>query len=258
MWWFWLEFQKLEPTCELGGIYAPKPGYHNYRDALPKTDYSVQLAADKLGPGNMAAGIDLTFPDAQAGRYATIVKYADRLLRSGLDPNDPRGNYLREFYGQADSDIQVEGWDFVYLRYVTSDSSHLWHLHLSFLRQFLNDLNAFKAVLSILRGETVAQWLQGGKEDVMYLVNIIEAGKVNLVYVVDGLDRAFYLNTYALGQYQKPGATVNLGDMSRGQFQQTFGRTVDEMAAAQTVPTAPAIDYDKLAAAILAQLLKPR
>ena len=158
MWQFWLEFQKLEPTCLLGGIYASKPGYHNFRDALPRSDYSVQLALDKQGPGDMAAAIDLTFPDAQSGRYETIIKYADRLLKSGLDLNDPRGNYLREFYGQADADTQVEGWDFQYLVRVTSDSSHLWHLHLSFMRAYLNNAAAYRAVLSILRGETVAQW----------------------------------------------------------------------------------------------------
>lgn len=162
MWQFWLDFKQLEPTCELGGIYASKPGYHNYRDALPASDYSVKLAADKLGPGDKAAAIDLTFPDAQSGRYATIIKYADRLLKSGLDPADPRGDYLREFYGQADTDQSVEGWDFQYLWAVTSDSSHLWHLHLSYLRQYLNDPAAFRAVLSILRGETVAQWRAGG------------------------------------------------------------------------------------------------
>jgi hypothetical protein len=161
MWQFWLGFQALEPSVLLGGIYANKPGYHNYRNALPKSDYSVQLALDKQGPGDMAAAIDLTFPDAQSGRYATIIKYADRLLASGHDPADPRGDYLREFYGQADTDQQVEGWDFQFLVPVTSDSSHLWHIHLSFLRAYLNDPAAFAAVLSILRGQTLAQWHGG-------------------------------------------------------------------------------------------------
>lgn len=177
MWQFWLDFQKLEPTCLLGGIYASKPGYHNYRDALPSSDYSVKLTLDKQGPGDKAAAIDLTFPDAQSGRYETIMKYASRLLASGRDPNDPRGNYLREFYGQADSDTQVEGWDFQYLVVVTSDSSHLWHIHLSFLRAFLNDPEAFRAVLSILRGETVAQWT-GSPGGVVMFCNYGDRGPI--------------------------------------------------------------------------------
>lgn len=253
MWQFWLEFQKLEPTCALGGIYADKPGYHNYRLNLPRTDYSVQLDDDKLGPGDMAAAIDLTFPDAQSGRYATIIKYADRLLRSGLDPNDPRGNYLREFYGQADSDTGVEGWDFQYLVPVTSDSSHLWHLHLSFLRRWLNDPAAFAAVLSILRGETVAQWLgQKEKEEDMYLARITDDG--GKVYAVDGLDRALWLSPEGLNAWNKAGA-INMGDMTKAQFAAIFGRSVADMVAVQATPV---IDYAKLATAILAQFVAAR
>lgn len=175
MWQFWLDFHALEPTCELSGIYAAKPGYHNYRNALPSSDYSVKLVLDKQGPGDMAAAIDLTFPDAQSGRYDTIIRYADRLLDSGRDPDDPRGNYLREFYGQADSDTGVEGWDFQFLVTVTSDSSHLWHLHLSFLRAYLNDPEAFRAVLSILKGETVDQWRNG---DTSMFCNYGQSGPV--------------------------------------------------------------------------------
>lgn len=158
MWRFWEEFKKIEPTVRLGGIYANKPGYHNARNNLPASDYSKQLADDKLGPGQYGSAIDLTFPDAQAGRYATIDKYASRLLASGKDMNDDRGNYLREFYGQTDGDQQVEGWDFHYLVPVSSDSSHLWHIHISFLRRYNNSRVAHDAVLSILRGETYAHW----------------------------------------------------------------------------------------------------
>lgn len=159
MWQFWLDFKALEPTVELGGIYAAKPGYHNKRKNLPPGDYSVQLALDKQGPDDKAAAIDLTFPDAQSSRYATIDKYASRLLASGVDPDDPRGNYLREFYGQTDGDTQVEGWDFQRLVNVTSDSSHLWHIHLSFLRAHIGNAEAYRAILSILRGETYREFI---------------------------------------------------------------------------------------------------
>lgn len=152
MWAFWLAFKALEPTVQLGGIYAAKPGYHNVRDALPRSDYSVQLDLDRQGPGDKAAAIDLTFPDAQAGDYATIAKYSARLLASGRDPDDERGSYLREFYGNADLDSEVEGWDFQRVGPATSDDSHLWHIHLSFMRAYLDDPAAFAAVLSILQG----------------------------------------------------------------------------------------------------------
>lgn len=172
MWRFWEEFKKIEPTVQLGGIYGNKPGYHNTRLNLPKDDYSVQLAADKLGPGDKSAGIDLTFPDAQSGDYRTINKYSLRLYRSGKDVNDPRGNYLREFYGNIDTDSAVEGFDFVYLVNVTSDSSHLWHIHLSFLRMYMNVREAFDAILSILRGESVAQWEANKSPDKIYIEGV--------------------------------------------------------------------------------------
>lgn len=162
MWYFWTEFKKIEPTVELGGIYADKPGYHNTRAGNSPSNYSVILPPDKLGPSDKAAAIDLTFPNAQSGNYTTISKYSSRLLKSGKDPNDLRGNYLREFFGNADSDTQVEGWDFYYATTSTSDSSHLWHIHISFLRKYVTSLTAMNAVLSILKGETYAEYLQGG------------------------------------------------------------------------------------------------
>jgi len=158
MWRFWCEFKAFEPNVLLGGIYANKPGYHNKRNALPAGDYSVRYKLDKAGPADKAAAIDLTFPTAQRGSYTLIARYAARLLNSGRDMKDERGNYLREFYGQSDGDTQVEGWDFQALINVSSDSSHLWHIHLSFMRAYLNDWKAFDAVLSILKGETVAAW----------------------------------------------------------------------------------------------------
>jgi len=158
MWRFWEEFKKIEPTVLLGGIYANKPGYHNARENLPSTDYSVKLKADQYGPKEKAAAIDLTFPSAQAGNFSIIRKYSTRLLNSGKDLNDSRGNYLREFYGNADGISHVDGWDYQYVGPATSDSSHLWHIHLSFLRTNLNRRTAFDAVLSILRGETFAAY----------------------------------------------------------------------------------------------------
>lgn len=158
LWWFWTEFLRVEPKARLGGVFANKPGYHNIRKALPGTDYSVRYALDRKGPSDKAAALDITFPDAQAGKYATIAKYSKRLLASGRDLSDERGNYLREFFGQTDSDREVEGWDFQSVGPATSDVSHLWHIHLSWMRAYVRDLKAMRAVLSILVGESVKTW----------------------------------------------------------------------------------------------------
>lgn len=158
MWWLWEELHTLEPTSELGGIYANKPGYHNTRNANSTLNYSVTDTEDKGGPGDKAAAIDWTFPEAQRASYDRIMKYSERLLTSGLDLNDPRMNGWREFYGQADKDTHVEGWDFRYVRAATSDPSHLWHIHLSEDRDKVESYDNKNNLLSVLRGETVEQW----------------------------------------------------------------------------------------------------
>lgn len=151
-WKFWLDFKALCPSAQLSGIYANKPGYHNQRNALPAGDYSRVLSLDLQGPGDKASAIDLTLP------LADMKKYSARLLNSGKDPNDPRGNYLREFYGNVDGNSYVDGWDFQRVGPASSDSSHLWHIHISFIRKYLNDPAMYRALMSILRGESVLVW----------------------------------------------------------------------------------------------------
>lgn len=148
---FWLRFKKKEPAVRLGGTYANKPGYHNTRNNNPSGDYSEQLANDRLGSGDLCAAIDLTMPAAQ------MKKYSARLLKSGRDMKDPRGNYLREFYGTLNGRTVV-GWDFQAVTSSSSDSSHLWHIHVSVLRRYAADAKAFDALYSILVGESVTAW----------------------------------------------------------------------------------------------------
>jgi len=181
-WWLMEELLKLDPGTQNGGIYFDKPGYHNTRAANDPNNYSVRDAEDQGGPSDKAAAYDWTFPEAQgltaddidlsayAGRplasdvqalspdYSNIARFSSRLLASGKDPNDPRLNGWREFYGQTDSDSTVEGWDFRYDYAVSSGSSHLWHIHLSEDRDKVTSYDNKRALLSVLRGETVEQW----------------------------------------------------------------------------------------------------
>lgn len=158
--WLWEQLQLLEPGTQLGGIYANKPGYHNARNNLPAYDYSVtDNPPDWGGPGWAAAAIDWTFPEAQRGDYSRISIYTKRLIDSGKDRDDPRMNGWREVYGNADTDTYVEGYDFRYQCDVTSDSSHLWHIHLSENRDQTESYDNKAALLSVLAGETVEQWL---------------------------------------------------------------------------------------------------
>ena len=158
MWRFWHEFKAHEPEVLLGGIYANKSGYHNTRDANNPTNYSVREAEDRGGPGDKAAAIDLTFPSAQRGDYRKISLYCNRLMDSGKNRDDPRLDGWREWYGQTDSDAQVEGWDCRHLLPITSDSSHLWHIHMSIDRDKVHHWPTHDAALSVLRGEPLTEW----------------------------------------------------------------------------------------------------
>lgn len=166
-WWLMQELLRLQPGTKNGGLYANKSGYHNTRaanDANWPGDYSVRDAVDRQGPADKCAAYDWTFPDAQAGNYTTIARYTKRLIASAKDVDDPRLNGWKEFFGNADSDSYVEGWDTREGHASTSDSSHLWHIHLSESRALVGDMDNKKALLSVLKGETTEEWRNGGGE----------------------------------------------------------------------------------------------
>lgn len=163
MYWFWRALDAFEPVVKLGGMFADKRGFHNRGDGNPdygqgdsRTDYSIRDAVNRTGPywKTKAAAIDLTFPD-----NASIAKYSKRLYNSARDDADPRlGLVMYDFYGQIDTDNVVEGWDELHERPATSDSSHLWHIHISLLRSKVGDFWAMFALLTVLMGWSVAQW----------------------------------------------------------------------------------------------------
>lgn len=159
MWRFRTYCLWLEPGSQDvdSGIYANKPGYHNKRSALPSTDYSVRLPPDKEGPSDKAAAFDWTFRTAQGGNYARILFYSDR-VEAAFNRRDPRLYGFREVLCQADTDLQAEGFDFYHWTRRTPDDSHLWHMHFSKLRKYINDRRSYDAMLSILSGQSLAAW----------------------------------------------------------------------------------------------------
>lgn len=186
-WWLWEQLQLLAPGSQLGGIYANKAGYHNARDNLPAWDYSVtDNPPDWGGPGWAAAAIDWTFPEAQSGDYSRISVFTRRLIDSGKDPADPRMNGWREVYGNADTDTYVEGYDFRYQCDVTSDSSHLWHIHLSENRDQTESIDNKAALLSVLSGQPLDEWLLHGAlmgDGTVILTCPTDPARLDLFYV---------------------------------------------------------------------------
>jgi hypothetical protein len=137
--------QQAIPSTQLGGIYANKAGYHNCRANLPSSDYSVQKADDKKGDAQASAGLDLTFPNNSDER--TLMS---RLMKAG-QAGDSRVHNLRECFGTTDGKT-VTGWDFRGMYYVTSDSSHLWHIHVSFYRAYATNQKTADDLVSVLLG----------------------------------------------------------------------------------------------------------
>jgi len=143
----------------LSGITVNKGGYHSTRNWLKANkpgDYSIQEPLDQLGPGDQGAAIDTTFKSAQGGDFRNIARFSQRLLVAGLH-REERTYPLREFQGNADLDREVEGWSYFRHHALTSDDkSHLWHIHQSIWRKYINDEAAMRSILSIWRGEPMA------------------------------------------------------------------------------------------------------
>jgi hypothetical protein len=139
------------PSAQFGGTYGNKPGYHNCRANLPPSDYSVQRPDDKKGDPQVGAGLDLTFPNNADERRLT-----QNLIDATLGDDD-RVWCLREFFGTVDGQ-NVTGLDVRDKRWVTSDDSHLWHIHLSWYR---------KEALNMAKAEDVARVMlgQSGSDD---------------------------------------------------------------------------------------------
>lgn len=168
VWWLRCQLLALESSTEDGGTYADKKGFHNRgRQVVDRgqgnsnTDYSIRDAINRTGPWwqNFSSGFDWTFRTAQAGNYDLIAKYTKRLFDAALNPADTRLDLvLFEFYGQADWDKTVEGYNEFREAAATSDQSHLWHIHFSFLRSKCGDFWAMWALYTVLIGWTLDQW----------------------------------------------------------------------------------------------------
>lgn len=89
-------------------------------------DYSDRLGRDTSQRGTKRAdairAIDISAPD---GILLPMCQRVDRAMRAGLLDD------VREWYGNRDGDSRVDGYDNFYNAVVSSDASHLWHLHLS-------------------------------------------------------------------------------------------------------------------------------
>lgn len=135
------------PTARFGGIFPATPtsfGYHNARYRLPAWDYSVQRENDRRGSGWAASALDVTMGPAD------MAACTQRLI-TATQNRDPRLQGLRSFLGTINGRT-VTGMDVRDRRFITSDLSHLWHIHLSFYRWFANNAAAMQAIADVFTG----------------------------------------------------------------------------------------------------------
>lgn len=139
----------------LNGAHRSQEWIANSRWCTNRT-YTVQqgLTAEQA---RHLAGCDIT--PGSRDQMLAICRNLDREVRAG------RLEEVREWYGNTNGDQRVDGWNNVANRVASSDSSHLWHLHLTFDRRRLRDMDVMRRVLAALLG-TPTDTVTEGDDDV--------------------------------------------------------------------------------------------
>lgn len=126
-------------------------GGHRSRDWILRSihctnrTYTVTHADDKAGDKRWYCAIDID-PGTQEELYA-MCRRLDAAVRAGLLEE------CWEWYGNLGGDDRVDGWNNLENRLASSDSSHLYHLHLTFRRRFADDMAVMQRALAILIGD---------------------------------------------------------------------------------------------------------
>jgi hypothetical protein len=149
--------EKIYRSAVCSGIagdrrHARKGGYHIGRKYQPSSNYSVRRPDDRAGPSDGSSALDMTM-----GRK-DIVLATRRLAGAYNNRSDPRRKYLNGFNGW-DGSGPATRWDVYARKTKRATSDHKWHIHLEQRRRYIRDRVSNDAILSIMRGESVAQWL---------------------------------------------------------------------------------------------------
>jgi len=155
------EFEALYASAVFSGIVGDQAhrlngGYHISIEDQPSTNYSVVRIDDKAPPGdwprNLAAAIDMSMNSKD------MVTASRRVEVVWANPADTRRKYFNCINGWLGSGDAIR-WDFVTGKKGYASPDHKWHTHTEIRRRYVNDPMARKALVSMYRGETHAQWL---------------------------------------------------------------------------------------------------
>lgn len=123
------------------------------------SDYSDRIQRDTSQRdtyrNNFIRAIDFSAPN---NILLPMCQRLDQAVRSGRLDRD-----VREWYGNRDGDSKVDGYDNFYNRVSSSDSSHLWHGHISLYTDTVD--SPHDELISVLIGEEAMtpeehNWLQ--------------------------------------------------------------------------------------------------
>ncbi len=147
-------------------------GYHRSRNWILNSrfctnrTYSVsRTAGDRSGgDGNWFCAVDITLPTAV---LIPMCQRLDAAVRA------EKLEKVTEWYGNRDGDSRVDGFDNIANRVASSDSSHLWHLHISFDRGRANEDHS--DLLAILTGGPLMALTDKEQEDLYRRVCNLDA-----------------------------------------------------------------------------------
>lgn len=157
-------WEDLYDTAQLSGVvgdlaHAQRGGYHiSITDQSNPQNYSVVRADDKAPPGDWprdcAAAIDMNLGlvDMKRCHARLVTSWKNR-------GDDPRARYINAHNGW-NGDGNAGRYDWVTGSVVSATDDHKWHVHLEIRRRYVNDPKAADAILSILAGETVTEYLE--------------------------------------------------------------------------------------------------
>lgn len=141
------------PSAEVGirGNNVHLRGYHRSRRWIKESSfctnhtYSVSRTSGDRSGGNSNWSCALDFGGIPQSELFAVCKRLDAAVRAG------RLEKITEWYGNFGGDDRVDGWDNISDRIASSDSSHLFHLHMGFDRGRANEDHS--DVLAVLTGE---------------------------------------------------------------------------------------------------------
>lgn len=206
-----LDVARPDWSLQLSGILGDAShtyGFHRSRNwdarySSRKPDYSIQRDLDRQGDGDAASALDIKPSGPNA--VQVMATMTGNLIRA-IDNRDPRARYLAEVYGTRNGTSVVGR---LFGRPATSDSTHLWHLHIASGRKWSDDATAWNAIVDLILGKpyrpapTDPEWSDHMTRD--ELVHLIrEEIRDGLQAVEFGGDRGFWTEDTAPNLHTAP------------------------------------------------------